>query len=341
MVAFFAFFLVHVGSGPLWLSRVSIEQQRCLHNWWTNLLYVNNYVNTDALVSEIKENLRVTTTLLYSFLHQTIDSSDFSNWLSHCFQCMFQSWHLSCDFHFLLMAPIFVYFLWKRPKTAIAIMLVLIAICSALLFALTFIYNLDANLLAYKSWVLLILAAILTKSLDFRVLSDLSADPTFRITYIPTHTRFGPYLFGILASYAYYKRKSYGVIPEALTYCGAVIVGILLNIPVASALAFYADGVDYNVWTAALYASLHRIPWSIGLCMIIVVTATNNAYYFQNILSWPALAPLSRLTYCVFLVHSSIQLFTAASIRVPPYNSHFNFVSISNLQVSGNTGYFF
>lgn len=64
---------------------------------------------------------------------------------------MFQSWHLSCDFHFLLMAPLFVFMLWKRPKTAIAIILVLIAICSALLFSLTFIYNLDANLLAYKS----------------------------------------------------------------------------------------------------------------------------------------------------------------------------------------------
>lgn len=43
--------LPHIGSGPLWNTTAQLESDRCLKSWWANLLYVNNYVNTDNLVS--------------------------------------------------------------------------------------------------------------------------------------------------------------------------------------------------------------------------------------------------------------------------------------------------
>lgn len=140
--------------------------------------------------------------------------------------------------------------------------------------------------------------------------------------------RYGPYFFGLMASYAYFKRKSIGTVTPLMAYGAAGAVAVLLHIPVLASLAFYLDGIEYDVWTASLYASLHRIPWSIGLCLFIVLAATNNLYYFQSIVSWKAFAPLSRLTYCVFLIHAAIQLYTAASTRVAPYNDHYLFVSL-------------
>lgn len=42
--------LYRLGDGPLWNSKVGLERDRCIESWWTNLLYINNYVNTNSLV---------------------------------------------------------------------------------------------------------------------------------------------------------------------------------------------------------------------------------------------------------------------------------------------------
>jgi hypothetical protein len=52
LVFFHATLLPHMGYGPFWKSMVGLQQQRCLTNWWTNLLYINNYVNVGDMVSK-------------------------------------------------------------------------------------------------------------------------------------------------------------------------------------------------------------------------------------------------------------------------------------------------
>ena len=39
----------YFGSGPFWPT-VNWSAEHCKTNWWTNLLYVNNLVGTDAQV---------------------------------------------------------------------------------------------------------------------------------------------------------------------------------------------------------------------------------------------------------------------------------------------------
>lgn len=41
-----------MSNGPLWDHKMSLEKERCLNSWWSNLLYINNYVNTEYLVSD-------------------------------------------------------------------------------------------------------------------------------------------------------------------------------------------------------------------------------------------------------------------------------------------------
>lgn len=52
MVALAASWFNHLGSGPMWNHIVSTETEDCRQNWWYNLLYVNNYINTDKTVSQ-------------------------------------------------------------------------------------------------------------------------------------------------------------------------------------------------------------------------------------------------------------------------------------------------
>lgn len=51
IVAFYCTLLAKLGSGPLWKEKVLLEQERCRETWWTNLLFLNNYIHTDKIVS--------------------------------------------------------------------------------------------------------------------------------------------------------------------------------------------------------------------------------------------------------------------------------------------------
>lgn len=50
VVFFYAYLLEQLGSGPIWDLKVGREARRCRENWWTNLFYVNNYVNNKEMV---------------------------------------------------------------------------------------------------------------------------------------------------------------------------------------------------------------------------------------------------------------------------------------------------
>ncbi|KAF4528376.1 hypothetical protein B566_EDAN016910 [Ephemera danica] len=114
VVGFYATFIDQLGEGPLWTSKVGLERERCRTNWWTNLLYINNYVNPTQL-------------------------------------CLFQSWFLACDMHYFLLAPLMVLTLWRWPRAGKAL-LVLATLLSVLVpFVVTLLGGLDAVLLLFMS----------------------------------------------------------------------------------------------------------------------------------------------------------------------------------------------
>lgn len=41
---------VHTGNGPLWKIAIYPEAIYCQKNWWLNLIYLSNYINTDEMV---------------------------------------------------------------------------------------------------------------------------------------------------------------------------------------------------------------------------------------------------------------------------------------------------
>ncbi|KAG8237337.1 hypothetical protein J437_LFUL014543 [Ladona fulva] len=51
VMLFYSTILNKIGSGPLWEKITSPEKEKCLENWWTNILYINNYVNSDKMVN--------------------------------------------------------------------------------------------------------------------------------------------------------------------------------------------------------------------------------------------------------------------------------------------------
>ncbi|KAJ3630520.1 hypothetical protein MTP99_011713 [Tenebrio molitor] len=75
--------LKYMGSGPKWPLVDQSLQQPCANNWWSALLYVQNYVNVTAM-------------------------------------CVGQSWYLNIDFQLYLISPVLLYALWKHPRICLS-----------------------------------------------------------------------------------------------------------------------------------------------------------------------------------------------------------------------------
>ncbi|XP_050681527.1 nose resistant to fluoxetine protein 6-like isoform X2 [Leptidea sinapis] len=112
VIFFYMTWLPKLGEGPLWKDRLQLEQERCMDSWWTNLLYVNNYVRTDRL-------------------------------------CMFQSWYLSVDTQMFFVAPLFIYALWHWRRFGAVFTAIATIISLVIPSVITFRNHLDPTILYY------------------------------------------------------------------------------------------------------------------------------------------------------------------------------------------------
>ncbi|XP_050058911.1 nose resistant to fluoxetine protein 6-like isoform X2 [Aphis gossypii] len=85
LIVTYIFVLPYLNSGPLWRMIVYRESERCKVNWWTNVLFINNYVHTDEL-------------------------------------CIIPSWYLACDMHFFIVGTLLTYAIWKWRKQGLVIL---------------------------------------------------------------------------------------------------------------------------------------------------------------------------------------------------------------------------
>ncbi|GLG92878.1 Uncharacterized protein GBIM_00428 [Gryllus bimaculatus] len=71
--------LNYMGTGPLWNTVYDYQREACEQNWWTNLLYVNNFVHTDKM-------------------------------------CLGHTWYLAVDMQLFWLSPLVLLPLWKLPR---------------------------------------------------------------------------------------------------------------------------------------------------------------------------------------------------------------------------------
>lgn len=51
MMAITAHIVPHLGDGPLWPRKIWDEADNCKKNWWMNLLFINNFIDSKYQVS--------------------------------------------------------------------------------------------------------------------------------------------------------------------------------------------------------------------------------------------------------------------------------------------------
>lgn len=83
------------------------------------------------------------------------------------------------------------------------------------------------------------------------------------------------------------------------------------------------DYEDNPLISDALYDSCARVAWAIALAWIIVACLNDYggiATRFLNLSFW---RPISRLSYCIYLLHVPIQNIYLSSVRAPLFFSEF------------------
>ncbi|KAL3267592.1 hypothetical protein HHI36_011710 [Cryptolaemus montrouzieri] len=98
----------YLGSGPLW-SNVRINQEFCQENWWSTILYIQNYASIPKL-------------------------------------CLGHGWYLAVDMQLYLVSPFILYPLRKYPRPTILGLLVIICIITGANFAMAWINHYSAIL---------------------------------------------------------------------------------------------------------------------------------------------------------------------------------------------------
>lgn len=130
----------------------------------------------------------------------------------------------------------------------------------------------------------------------------------YQNVYIKPYCRIGPYLVGLL--FAHYmltsteQRKSLKLSRSVQT--AGWLFTLLATVGVILAMLPANQGDIPSVQVAAAYSALSRVLWSLGLCWITFVSLQQCGGPLSTFLSLKVWTPLSRLTYCAYLVHPLI-----------------------------------
>ncbi|XP_055548848.1 O-acyltransferase like protein isoform X2 [Wyeomyia smithii] len=220
-----------------------------------------------------------------------------NNWYPFSEMCMIWSWYLANDMQFYIIAIIALSFAVRYFKTTAFIMLLLMA-CS---------------------WITSIFISI-KFNYSYKV-----AEPfeSFDILYDKPWQRITPYLMGMVTGYIYYFKKT----PPKVSS----IVNILLW---ACSLATIF-GLVFGVWKGtlsvpetALYVSLGHTAWGAALVWITLSCCWGYASIVNRILSYRGLYPLSRLSYCAYLLHPVIMMVTSFQMEAPMHLQHVMVVTV-------------
>lgn len=195
--------------------------------------------------------------------------------------CMMWSWYLANDFQFYVVTIIVLIFTARRFKLTIFVTSFLLV--GALIFSM-----------------------YISVSYKFQ---HKVAEPfeSFDFLYDKPWQRFGPYAIGTFTAFIYHFNKSQkGISPKInvgllILSCGGLF-GIIFITTFNGTLSITAT---------SFYVSFGHTLWGLCLMWILLSCSWGIAKPINKFLSFNALMPLSRLTYCVYLIHPTIMVLTS------------------------------
>lgn len=234
-----------------------------------------------------------------------------SNYINVDKMCMVHSWYLPCDFHYFMIAVILCIIIYKNKKVGLWFLSLVTLVAIILPFIIVWQYETSAVIYFYPNF-----------------LRQPKKQDDFIITYSKSHTRASPYFIGMVAGYLYYRmRGSEKCLKRVYSHIILFTSIAIMMTSLLTGIVFYDAEYEYNAVESALYASLHRVAWSVGSIGVLYVASYGHAKFIYNFLSWKPWIPLSKLVYGAYLTHMQFQMRAVARKGGADFISYFDIIS--------------
>ncbi|KAL7289343.1 hypothetical protein TKK_0016711 [Trichogramma kaykai] len=200
--------------------------------------------------------------------------------------CMLWSWYMANDMQFYVLG-ILLLLLSVKYFRAVAFTILAVMVSSCLT---TFV-------IAYKN------DYIARIQEPFALFDELYDKPWLRA---------GPYFIGTMTGYLLFKTNCNIKMPILLRGVGWVASSLIMG-----SLVYGLYPENLSVTVSSVYAALGHTAWAIAVSFIVVQCCTGAAPLVDKLLSLRIIYPLSRLTYCAYLVHPTMMMFTATQMDGP------------------------
>nr|CAI5829652.1 unnamed protein product [Callosobruchus analis] len=115
---------------------------------------------------------------------------------------------------------------------------------------------------------------------------------------LPWH-RIGPYLVGLITAYFLKVKLQNKLSLQKRTRIFLWTIFPLLNLWIIFTIYTRQISTEYS----AFYMGTSRVLWGIGISWILIACCTDNAPLLNKFLSFKGFVPLSRMTYCAYLLN--------------------------------------
>ncbi|KAG5894539.1 hypothetical protein JTB14_026827 [Gonioctena quinquepunctata] len=116
VIFYYATLFKYTGSGPMWKTIIVPEVEDCRENWWTNLLYISNYIKVDHM-------------------------------------CMVHSWYLPCDFHYFIVAVFLCIIIHKKKVIGLSLLGFTTFLSILIPFVTVFVFERSAVIFFYPDFL--------------------------------------------------------------------------------------------------------------------------------------------------------------------------------------------
>ncbi|GMR38670.1 hypothetical protein PMAYCL1PPCAC_08865, partial [Pristionchus mayeri] len=212
------------------------------------------------------------------------------NWWKADKACMGISWYLAAEMQIYLFTPLLILPLAIKPAIGFIVAAVVLIISTAANIFLVYYYHWPVRLL----WP----CFPTRETMHFSNYSMLMYDnPLIRCQI---------YIMGMLVGWFLQTKKTMKINPIINIICW--VLGLSLMLCVVFGLHDQSNGFYIPVFWRAMYSSLSRIAFGVGLTWIIVSSYYGYGGPINKFMSWHIWIPFGRLTYCGYLTHIPVMM---------------------------------
>lgn len=230
-------------------------------------------------------------------------------------QCMGWSWYLANDMQFFCLSPFLLLLLHFYPGLAMGV-------SAALLLLTTLVRAVFDVVQGYPPTVI--------NTVDVSVFDK--AQEYFRDFYVRPYFRYGPFVLGLLLGWLYLRaqKRRFRIRPwlRFFGWIGLFFVAFAVVFGLYN-YANMAKAANYSDTAKALYNGLNRevfgavVAGAIFLCLPDSTSGILDSMA-RSFLEWPGWQPLSRLTYCTYLIHPMVIMYFYGMLKTPEHMSDYN-----------------